>query len=176
MGLQLGDYSWQTYSQVAAKADCLGKGLREVGAKPRDRVVIYANTSAEWMICAIGAFRQSLSLVTIYTNLGDEGVLHGVTQTEASIVVVGEDLLPRLLAVLPEAPAVKNIIVIPSHNPAPLPSNTATVSFHRFTSILSSGSTSHRPCSPPDPTDTAIIMAVRTFPRALYSLMQTLSR
>lgn len=156
--LQLGDYSWQTYSQVAAKADCLGKGLREVGVKPRDRVVIYANTSAEWMICAIGAFRQSLSLVTIYTNLGDEGVLHGVTQTEASIVVVGEDLLPRLLAVLPEAPAVKNIIVISSHNPAPLPSNSATVSFHRFSSILSSGSTSHIPCSPPGPQDTAIIM------------------
>jgi len=156
--LQLGDYTWQTYSQVAAKADCLGKGLREIGAKQRDRVVIYANTSAEWMICAIGAFRQSLALVTIYTNLGEDGVLHGVTQTEASIVVVGEDLLPRLLAVLPKAPAVTNVIVIPSHNPAPLPSSTATVSFHRFTSILSSGSTSRRPCSPPDPTDTAIIM------------------
>ena len=107
--LQLGDYTWQTYSQVAAKADCLGKGLREVGVKPRDRVVIYANTSAEWMVCAIGAFRQSLAIVTIYTNLGDEGVLHGVTQTEASIVIVGEDLLARLLAVLPQAPAVKNV-------------------------------------------------------------------
>ena len=156
--LQLGDYTWQTYSQVAAKADCLGKGLREVGVKPRDRVVIYANTSAEWMVCAIGAFRQSLAIVTIYTNLGDEGVLHGVTQTEASIVIVGEDLLARLLAVLPQAPAVKNVIVIPSHNPDPLPSNTATVSFHRFASILSSGETSHIPCSPPVPQDTAIIM------------------
>ena len=98
--LQLGDYSWQTYSQVAAKAVCLGKGLREVGVKPRDRVVIYANTSAEWMICAIGAFRQSLSLVTIYTNLGDEGVLHGVTQTEASIVVVHRVGVHLLVAVL----------------------------------------------------------------------------
>jgi len=156
--LQLGEYTWQTYSQVAAKADCLGRGLREIGVKPRDRVVIYANTSADWMICAIGAFRQSLALVTIYTNLGEEGVLHGVTQTETSTIIVGEDLLPKLLAVLPQAPAVKNVIVIPSHNPAPLPPDTATVSFHRFSSILSSGSTSHISCSPPGPQDTAIIM------------------
>merc|ERR1719180_13892 len=117
--LQLGDYTWQTYSQVAAKADCLGRGLREIGAKPRDRVVIYANTSADWMICAIGAFRQSLALVTIYTNLGQEGVLHGVTQTEAATIIVGEDLLTTLLAVLPDAPAVKNVIVIPCSPPGP---------------------------------------------------------
>ena len=127
--LQLGEYKWQTYSQVSARADCLGRGLREIGVKPRDNVVIYANTSADWMTCAIGAFRQSIALVTIYTNLGEEGVLHGVAQTEASVVIVGEDLLEKLLAVLPDAPAVKNVIVIPSHNPDPLPSDTNTV-FH----------------------------------------------
>ena len=127
--LQLGEYKWQTYSQVSARADCLGRGLREVGVKPRDNVVIYANTSADWMTCAIGAFRQSIALVTIYTNLGEEGVLHGVAQTEASVVIVGEDLLGKLLALLPDAPAVKSVIVIPSHNPDPLPSDTNTV-FH----------------------------------------------
>ena len=156
--LQLGEYKWQTYSQVSARADCLGRGLREVGVKPRDNVVIYANTSADWMTCAIGAFRQSIALVTIYTNLGEEGVLHGVAQTEASVVIVGEDLLEKLLAVLPDAPAVKNVIVIPSHNPDPLPSDTNNVAFHRFSSILASGAASSAHSSPPGPEDTAIIM------------------
>ena len=156
--LQLGEYKWQTYSQVSARADCLGRGLREIGVKPRDNVVIYANTSADWMTCAIGAFRQSIALVTIYTNLGEEGVLHGVAQTEASVVIVGEDLLEKLLAVLPDAPAVRNVIVIPSHNPDPLPSDTNNVSFHRFSSILASSAASSAHSSPPGPEDTAIIM------------------
>lgn len=32
------------------------------------------------MISAIGAFKHSLAIVTIYTNLGEEGVQHGITQ------------------------------------------------------------------------------------------------
>ena len=44
------------------------------------QVVLYANTKAEWMISAIGAFKHSLAIVTIYTNLGEDGVQHGITQ------------------------------------------------------------------------------------------------
>ena len=103
------------------------------------------------MISAIGAFKHSLAIVTIYTNLGEDGVQHGITQvfslttflvillassgalyicqhcsmndlilcyiycsqTEASTVIVEEELLPRLLAVLPKAPSVTNVVVIP---------------------------------------------------------------
>ena len=104
------------------------------------------------MISAIGAFKHSLAIVTIYTNLGEDGVQHGITQvffpsttflvillassgalyicqhcsmndlilcylycsqTEASTVIVEEELLPRLLAVLPKAPSVRNVVVIP---------------------------------------------------------------
>ena len=43
-------------------------------------MVLYANTRAEWMISAIGAFKHSLAIVTIYTNLGEDGVQHGITQ------------------------------------------------------------------------------------------------
>ena len=32
------------------------------------------------MISAIGAFKHSLAIVTIYTNLGEDGVQHGITQ------------------------------------------------------------------------------------------------
>ena len=35
------------------------------------------------------------------------------SQTEASTVIVEEELLPRLLAVLPKAPSVRNVVVIP---------------------------------------------------------------
>jgi len=34
------------------------------------QVVVYANTCPDWMITAIACFKHSLSIVTIYTNLG----------------------------------------------------------------------------------------------------------
>lgn len=156
--LELGDYVWRTYNDVATEADYFGKGLRDLGIKPKDKVVLYANTCAEWMISAIASFRHSLAVVTIYTNLGEEGVVHGISQTSAATVVVSQELLPRLLSVLPKTPSVTNVIVIPNHNSVSLPPNTEKVSFHKFASIVSCGSTSSVPNSPPKPCDTAIIM------------------
>ena len=36
--LRLGEYTWQTYSDVATQAERLGKGLRELGMAPKDKV------------------------------------------------------------------------------------------------------------------------------------------
>ena len=36
--LQLGEYNWTTYVDVGARADQLGKGLRELGLQPKDKV------------------------------------------------------------------------------------------------------------------------------------------
>jgi len=156
--LQLGDYSWMTYTDLNTKADQLGKGLRELGVKPRDKIVIYANTCADWMVSAVASFKHSLAVVTIYTNLGEDGVKHGISQTEATAVIVGQELVPRLEAVLPKCSSVKNVIIIPNHNSIPKPPSTSSVTFHTFFDIIHLGSCSSFTSSPPDPTDTAIIM------------------
>jgi long-subunit acyl-CoA synthetase (AMP-forming) len=39
-------------------------------------VVLYANTCDEWMVSAIACFKQSLAIVTIYTNLGKQGAIY----------------------------------------------------------------------------------------------------
>jgi len=156
--LQLGEYTWLNYNDTNNMADSLGKGLRELGVEPRDKIVLYANTCSEWMVSALAAFKHSLAVVTIYTNLGEEGVEHGISQTDATAVIVSQELVPRLLAVLPKCPTVKNIIIIPSHNPTPNPEATTTTSFHKISDIISLGSTSSITMSPPDPLDTAIIM------------------
>ena len=37
--LHLGEYTWQTYTDVATQAESLGKGLRELGMVPKDKVL-----------------------------------------------------------------------------------------------------------------------------------------
>ena len=37
--LHLGEYTWQTYTDVAIQAESLGKGLRELGLAPKDKVL-----------------------------------------------------------------------------------------------------------------------------------------
>eukprot|EP00092_Neocalanus_flemingeri_P029144 GFUD01031632.1.p1 GENE.GFUD01031632.1~~GFUD01031632.1.p1 ORF type:complete len:730 (+),score=165.17 GFUD01031632.1:69-2258(+) len=156
--LQLGDYTWLTYLELNTKADHLGKGMREIGVKPRDKIVLYANTSAAWMTSAVAAFKHSLAVVTIYANLGVEGVEHGISQTAAKTVVVSQELLPTLLAVIPDCSSIKNVIIIPDHNASPIPPPTFRVTFYKISDVISLGSCSSISPSPPDPSDTAIIM------------------
>ena len=155
---QLGDYSWINYQDLNTRADNLGKGFRELGLKPKDKIVLYANTCAEWMTSAIAAFKHSLAVVTIYTNLGEEGVEHGVSQTDALVIVVSQELVPRLQAVLPKCPSVRAVIIIPGHKPVTTPEPMGEVTFHKFDEVMRMGTTSTVHPLPPSSADTAIIM------------------
>ena len=41
------------------------------------------------------SFRQSFPVVTMYTNLGEEAVVHGLVETESSLVITSHELLPK---------------------------------------------------------------------------------
>lgn len=72
----LGDYKWKTFTEAERTAANFGRGLRELGQKPRENIVIFAETRAEWMIAAHGCFKQAMPIVTVYATLGDDGVAH----------------------------------------------------------------------------------------------------
>ena len=50
---------------------------------------MYAETRAEWYVTAQACFKQSFPVVTLYTNLGDEAVQHGIVETEVSFKLEG---------------------------------------------------------------------------------------
>lgn len=50
--LILGDYKWITYREVDRKLDLIGKALMSLGVRPRQNVVILAETRMEWMLTA----------------------------------------------------------------------------------------------------------------------------
>ena len=50
--------------------------------------------------------------VTLYANLGDDAIAHGLNQTEVTHVITTHELLPKFKSVLAKTPTVKIIIFI----------------------------------------------------------------
>jgi len=98
--LELGDYRWLTYEEADSMADNFGRGLRVLGMRPNNNLCLYADTRAEWLIAAQASFQQSLPVVTIYTNLGEAGVIHGLSETQAEVVITSHELLPKFRSIL----------------------------------------------------------------------------
>lgn len=69
----MGEYQWKTFSDVERLAGYFGSGLRELKNPPKENIVIFAETRAEWMIAAHGCFKQSIP--------GDQTTLNRVLES-----------------------------------------------------------------------------------------------
>ncbi|XP_017768063.1 PREDICTED: long-chain-fatty-acid--CoA ligase 4 isoform X2 [Nicrophorus vespilloides] len=155
----MGNYTWKTYAEVNVLATNFGRGVRELGNMPRENVVIFAETRAEWMIAAHGLFKQSIPVVTIYATLGDEAIAHGINETGVTTVVTSYDLMPKFKKILAMTPKVKTLIYMEDQLKS-LDNNGygEQVTIHKFSEVLKLGSTSQLGNTMPSPDDVAIIM------------------
>lgn len=158
--LALGDYKWITYNELKATADSFGRGLRLLGQEPKSSIAIYAETRAEWMMSCLGAFSQNIHVCTVYTNLGDDAVVHALNETGVSIVVTSHELLPRFKSMLANLPNIKTIVYMEDQLV-----KTCTTGFKSdvdivaFRHVVSNGADNVEiGDSPPTPSDTAIVM------------------
>jgi len=141
--LDLGEYNWIRFSDVNSYAEEFGRGIREIGVKPRTQICIFADTRAEWLIAATGCFKNSIALCTIYTNLGPEGIVHGMSQTRVNTVITSvELLLPKLIPLLGELNHVKTIIYMESAT-KPAPNDIEDINLYSFQQILEKGRVSN---------------------------------
>ena len=111
----MGEYNWITFDQLSNMALNFARGIKELGYQEGTKVVIYADTRAEWLIAAHGCFKFNYTLCTIYTNLGIDGVKHGISQSSSPIVIVSQELLPKLEKVLSAnfSPTIIYIVIFP---------------------------------------------------------------
>lgn len=110
--LQLGEYTWQSYTEMQNLAVATGIGIKAHGVLPGERIVMFAETRAEWFVAAMGCLQQRITIATLYTTLSDAGVVHGINETEAAVVFTSYEMLPRMSKLLPECPGVKTVIVM----------------------------------------------------------------
>lgn len=156
---KMGEYSWKSYVDVERLAASFSRGLVENGLTFRKNIVIFAETRAEWMIAAHACFKQNLTVVTIYTTLGDEAVAHGINETEVDTVITSHELLPKFKKLLQMVPDVKNIIYMEDQlKPTETDGYKAGVRLIPFSDIIKIGNTSKALTVSPKAEDTAIIM------------------
>jgi len=115
MKLFLGDYRWISYEEADSLADNFGRGLRVLGHQPKQPVCMFADTRSEWLLSAQGAFKQGFPVVTLYTNLGEEAVSHGLKETEVETVITSHALLPKFKRILADKEDKVKLIVYMEH-------------------------------------------------------------
>ena len=106
----MGDYKWRSFRDAELEATHFGRGIRELGVIPRERVAIFAETRAEWMIAAQGLFKHSCGVATIYATLGEDGITHAINQTEVSVIITSHDLMPKVKKIIRKIPMVRTVI------------------------------------------------------------------
>ena len=92
----LGEYQFRTYEQAFEQVEQIGKGLLTFGLKKGDRVLIYAETRPEWLLTAFACFRHGLTLVTLYSTLGEDALKHGINQSQVKVIITSHDLTQKL--------------------------------------------------------------------------------
>ncbi|KFY81266.1 hypothetical protein V500_11568 [Pseudogymnoascus sp. VKM F-4518 (FW-2643)] len=161
---ELADYTYISYLELEQRALQAGAAMRTLGLQRDDRVEIYAATSAFWFTVAHGASSQSITIVTAYDTLGEEGLSHSLKQTNARAIFIDPSLLSRVTKALEHAKDVRAIIynedaaepINPKHVDE-LKKTHLGVSLHSFSEFLATAAEGIDPV-PPSPDDLACIM------------------
>ena len=157
--LKLGGYKWLTFNQAHARVKSIASGLVDLaGLKPQDKVIIYADTKRDWQLTAQACFRMNLTVVTIYATLGEEGVKHGINQTQATVVVCDGKLLKTLTKVAKDCPTLKHVVTMGEPEQKSIDALPKSVFQTSLDEVAQIGTRKPMDARPPKPSDIAVLM------------------
>ncbi|XP_053208378.1 long-chain-fatty-acid--CoA ligase 4-like [Panonychus citri] len=157
-------YNWHTFAQIDKLVDDCSRGLLSLDlVKSGDRVVIFAETRMEWLITFHALLRLNCPVVTLYANLGSDGIVHTLNQSEATIAIVSPEVLPKLTQLRGELKHLKNLILLESKGCLPMETTELeslynVIQWSRLLSTGGSASPHLKPSSRPTADSTALIM------------------
>merc|ERR1719210_999471 len=102
-----------TYAEMGSRVTNIGSGLVQwTGLKKGDRVLIFAETQADWLATMLACFRQGATIVTAYATLGEEGVSTALNQTGAAVCICDAKLFKTLQKAAQMCPGLKYVMPI----------------------------------------------------------------
>lgn len=171
---KFGDVSFRTYDQVKDATLKFGASLRSAGlvASPEKATLdqlttsctlaIFENTCPEWMIGALGAYSQSISITTVYATLGISAVVDSVNDGRIRAILCNKTNVSLLLSKIKDMPTLKHIIftndMVAPGQTIDIPTAPAGVTVTSFEDFVNAGDTKAFPIVPPKPETIAVIM------------------
>ena len=171
---EFGETHWKTFAEVGEISLKFGAALRGAGLVPapptttlekvktNSRLAIFENTCPEWMMAALGAFSQSITVTTIYATLGMDAVEVAVNDNIISVIVCNKT---QVGALVERQKHMKTLATIVYTNDLVAPSDTVElpkapkgITIMSFDEFVASGDTNKFPPSPPKADTTAVIM------------------
>ncbi len=131
-----GKYQPLTWTEVADAVSALSRGLRAIGVKPGDRVVLVSENRPEWLIADVAIMSAGAITVPAYTtnNVGDHH--HILTHSGAvGAIVSTKALAQKVLPAAIDAPECRFVVTI---QPPELGQET-TVEIHDWWQLLDEG-------------------------------------
>ena len=65
----LGEYQWLTYNQAYEHVRRISSGIKALGVKSKDYVLIFAETKTEWMLSAQACFLRNFPSKFLYLTV-----------------------------------------------------------------------------------------------------------
>jgi len=87
-GQQWRDYSWSEVGSIARK---LAAGLLAQGLEAGDKVGLYAENSAHWVIADVAIMMAGMVSVPIYTSMPEAKIRYVVDHSEMKLLLVGDE-------------------------------------------------------------------------------------
>jgi long-chain acyl-CoA synthetase len=169
-----GTINWLSFSDVGTKAHKFGAALKAKGmvaappttdlkaCKTPCRMAIFENTCAEWMIAALGAFTQGITVVTVYATLGKDAVAEAVQDNTVPVIVCNQKDVPSLVEKCRSMNCLKVIVytkdLVGPNEVLAMPAAPRGVTIISFDEFVESGNTTAYPPTPPTPDSTAVVM------------------
>jgi long-chain acyl-CoA synthetase len=108
-------------AEFEARVRHTSAGLRELGLRPGDKVVIFSENRPEWVMVDLAVLCAGGITVPIYTSLMPEQLKYIIDDSDAAFVVCSKrDLWLKVEAVRRDIPKVRHFIMIDEEAPAGL--------------------------------------------------------
>uniref|UniRef100_A0A0N5AK34 long-chain-fatty-acid--CoA ligase n=1 Tax=Syphacia muris TaxID=451379 RepID=A0A0N5AK34_9BILA len=104
---ELGDYHWQTYREVYDRAGYIAAGIKSI-TDSKSKIVIFAETRADWLITAFACFRANVTIVT--------AIAQAINETSSTVLVTSAELLPKVAKFCPKCSTLKSLVYFPLVN------------------------------------------------------------
>ena len=100
-----------THKEINERANCLATGLISMGVSPGERVAVMMNNTPEYIDVWFAIAKVTAVEVPLNTAYKGQILIHMLNNSGATIMIIDQEFVDELQAIISECPQLKTIIV-----------------------------------------------------------------